>query len=98
MVIPLDRVCVFVIKCPVCIRDSLCRQVEIHLANMPKDFAVAVYDTAGHRVASNNSERRVKSITAPTKAGNTYILVVGSGTNTRLNQTYDLRIDVIGRQ
>ena len=96
--IPLDRICVFVIQCPVCIRDSLCRQVEIRLTQMPSDFAVTLYDTTGHSLASNNSRHRVKSITALTKPGSTYLLAVRPSAKTRLNQTYDIRIAAVGRQ
>ena len=94
--VPVDRLCLFLIECPLCMRDGMCHELNITFAHVPANFTIAVYDTTGRRVFVDNSTNTTKHIRVKTTPENRYAVLIQVGEGAKRNRRYDLMVRANG--
>jgi subtilisin family serine protease len=90
--LPMDRVCLFLIDCPLCGAGQICRISDVVFEQMPLPFTLEVYDNTGNRVFADRSMRRTKRISFAAQPGHDYLLVIGPVSGVRVGKQYSLPV------
>ena len=95
--LPLDRICLFLIDCPLCSAGGICRAYDVTFNDMPLPLTLDVYDKAGNRVFSDRTKQRTKRVSFPAHAGQDYLLVIGPVQGVRIGKQYNLPVKTTQR-
>jgi len=93
VVIPLDRICRYVIDCPGCGPNGLCLGYDLEFREMPEAFGLTIYDNQGRIVAQDAGKERFKHLKFDTRRGATYFLVITPTKQTKMKVKYKLPIN-----
>lgn len=96
VIVPEDRLCLFLIECPLCMRDGMCHDLNVTFSNVPANFTIAVYDTTGRRVFVDSSANTTKGIRVSTTPENRYAVLIQSGKGVKPKRRYDLTVRANG--
>jgi len=88
--IPVNVMCRALVKCPPCLKQGFCHNLEFTFGNLDPDFRVSVYDAQGAVRYSDSSNRRSKRVAVPSGPTKRYIMVI-QGSHIRPGQVYDFR-------
>lgn len=95
--LPLDRICLFLIDCPLCGAGGICRAYDVTFDDMPLPLTLDVYDKAGNRVFSDRTKQRTKRVSFRAQAGQDYLLVIGPVPGVRIGKQYNLPVKTTQR-
>ncbi len=76
IVLPLDKICQYVLDCPGCGPDQLCPGYEFAFQEMPFESLVEVYNSNGEPVVKDPGMMRSKKIEFRTQQNQKYFLVI----------------------
>lgn len=91
-VLPLDRVCLFVIDCPPCAADGRCAVSQLTLPRLPAPMTVEVWARGGRRVYSDRSRSLAKRVQFQPRRGEEYVLVIGPLSEAQVGQRFAVPI------
>lgn len=91
IVIPLDRICLFLLDCELC-GSGICPELDLRLESMPAAFSLEIFNMEGRRVFSDRSNRRTKRVRLSAEPGHEYVLVIGPGRGVRMGRGYSIPI------
>ncbi|UCF05900.1 MAG: hypothetical protein JSV33_02360 [bacterium] len=92
VIIPVEKICQYVIDCPGCGPRGLCAGYEFYFKNMEEPFGIEVFNSQGKSVVSNMRDIRDKKIAFRTSRDERYFLVIYPGKNTKVDIEYELPI------
>jgi hypothetical protein len=96
--IPMDRLCLFLVECPVCAIEARCRELDVSFVQMSVPLTIEVYEATGRRVFSDASNRTTKRVRVPISPDRSYVLAIKSTSRAKLNTKYELRVDAAEQQ
>jgi len=92
MIVPVERICQFVLHCPVCGSDGLCTEYKLRFSGMPDAFGIEIWNSKGVAVARDLGRARTKRAEFRTEPGLSYFLVIRPGEDTKTDVEYRLPI------
>ncbi|MFL5489535.1 MAG: S8 family serine peptidase [Gemmatimonadaceae bacterium] len=90
--VPLDRLCLFLVQCPACLRDGICRQLSVIFAHIPSDFTVTLFDSTGTRVFADKTSQTTKRLSTRIAPEGQYVLAIQAGPSVKPHKRYDLKV------
>jgi hypothetical protein len=92
LVVPVDRLCLFLVDCPACTIEARCRDLDLTFAHLPAGMRIDVYDNSGRRAFSDASPSRKKRVRVKTAPGRDYFVVLRPSAAITLHRPYDLQV------
>jgi hypothetical protein len=94
--IPVDRLCLFLVDCPPCIREGICNSLDISFANLSPGFTITLYDIAGRRVFVDKANKGRSRMRVKISPKNRYVVAIQPGLRVNPNKRYDLLVRANG--
>ena len=88
IVLPVDKICQYVLDCPECGPDGLCPGYKFTFPEMPFESDVEVYNSNGEMVVQDPSRMRSKKIEFRTQPNQQYFLVISPKRELKMGSKY----------
>jgi hypothetical protein len=94
IVIPIEKICLYVLNCPGCAPSGLYPGYDFHFDNMPEAFGIEVFNSKGQRIVSDVRNVRTKTVKFKARRQERYFLVITPGKETKIGAEYNLPLAV----
>lgn len=94
VVIPVDKVCQYVLDCPGCGPLGYCARYNMLFEKMPQPFGLAVYDSNGRMIVENIKNSTTKAVQFDVVKGMEYYLVVTPTKQSKMDEKYQLPLKI----
>jgi hypothetical protein len=94
VVIPIDKICKYVLDCPGCEATGYCPEYQILFEEMPQQFDLTVYDSNGEIIVENLKRSTTKILKFEADKELKYFLVVSPGRRSKINEKYLLPMEI----
>jgi hypothetical protein len=94
VVIPLDKICLYVLDCPGCHDVGLCPGYDLMFTEMPDNFGLEIFDSKGTSIIREMNGKRSKRLKLRTREDETYFIVISPGSKTAIGKKYEIPLKV----
>lgn len=94
VVIPVDKICQYVLDCPGCGSSKYCPEYNIQFKEMAQPFGLAVYDSKGNVIVKNILNHTTKIIQFDTVKELEYFLVITPTKQSKIHEKYQLPLKI----
>jgi len=94
VVIPVDKICQYVLDCPGCGPSGYCPEYNMSFEGMPQPFGLAVYDSKGKLIAENVKNTTSKTVQFKAEKRVHYYLVVTPTKQSKVGVEYQLPLKI----